>query len=107
MGVKRYCFASTFTSGLLRLVVQPGQPGRVELAQAGVGGRDQKTAALRRAQPHADVAGRGMHITPVEQAAGFESVSIAFPSIGTINDGRIFCGTNEKVFCDGCFSISE
>ena len=51
--------------GLLSL----GQPGRIELAQAGVGGRDQKTAALRRAQPHADVAGGCVHVaTLVERA---------------------------------------
>lgn len=44
-----------------------GQPLRLQRAQAGVGGRDEKAAVL--GQAHADVARRGMHVAALEQGA--------------------------------------
>ena len=41
------------------------RPGDPKVAEAGVGGRDEETVV----QPHADVAGRGMHVAALEQAA--------------------------------------
>src|SRR5450830_554896 len=43
----------------------PSRAGRVERAQAGIGGGDEVAVV----QPHADVAGGGVHVAALEQAA--------------------------------------
>ena len=62
--VQRQRFARTITRNLRARSVHQSQPGRVQLAQASVGGRDQIGAT----HAHADVAGRGVHITTRKQA---------------------------------------
>jgi hypothetical protein len=50
------------------------QPLRIEEAQAGIGRGDEPAAVL---QPHADVAGRGMHVAALEQAAADAADGVA------------------------------
>ena len=80
VGMQGHGFAGPVTTELQRVGVQPGEPGRVKKAQAGIGRGDEKAAAGCALQAHADVAGRRVHVAAVEQA--FPDTAYRFTGLG-------------------------
>jgi len=63
--VQRQGLAGPVAAGLLAAGIQAGELGRVKKTQARIGRRDQKAVI----KSHADVAGRGVYVAALEQAA--------------------------------------